>query len=327
MSAETKLKEELDKSKQQKEEQHQQDPDDAPGLLPPQALLSTPAPSTTEDTSALLSPWWSEEPQSVDDVHHSEDNPTEQLNDTITLSEPEINKKEEKDHHIEHTSPITNQSNGHQNSILNISVLGVSRSSPKESKFQWKERCMLLAFTELQQQRQLQQQQQQEETNEKDSQKELLDILDRSKDCSMVCFLRTSRQLSKAQTSSLFHFNPFAGMFVSVAKSPARCKEHLLDATNMVTQKSFSDYYTMELGEELSHSGEHVTKAIQRTFGPLQRLTERYVNSWRDGSQQAFFSKFWSSLQKGDAFYLVKDSTKRLFENALGHDKKPSDKK
>ncbi|KAI8377165.1 hypothetical protein EDC96DRAFT_435836 [Choanephora cucurbitarum] len=293
MSAETKLKEELDKSKQQKEEQHQQDPDDAPGLLPPQALLSTPAPSTTEDTSALLSPWWSEEPQSADD----------------------------------HTSPITNQSNGHQNSILNISVLGVSRSSPKESKFQWKERCMLLAFTELQQQRQQQEQQQQQGTDEKDSQKQLLDILDRSKDCSMVCFLRTSRQLSKAQTSSLFHFNPFAGIFVSVAKSPARCKEHLLNATNMVTQKSFSDYYTMELGEELSHSSEHVTKAIQRTFGPLQRLTERYVNSWRDGVQQAFFSKFWSSLQKGDAFYLVKDSTKRLFENALGHDKKPSDKK
>jgi hypothetical protein len=32
-------------------------------------------------------------------------------------------------------------------------------------------------------------------------------------------------------------------------------------------------------------------------------------------------------MQKGDAIYLVRDSTKRLFENALGHDKKPSDKK
>lgn len=70
-----------------------------------------------------------------------------------------------------------------------------------------------------------------------------------------------------------------------------------------------------------------VTNAITRTISPLQHLTQKYVDSWKDGSQQAFFSKFWSSMQKGDAFYLVKDSTKRLIENALGHDKKPSDKK
>lgn len=114
-----------------------------------------------------------------------------------------------------------------------------------------------------------------------------------------------------------------------------------------MTKKSFPDYYTMEVGEELSHSGEYgksmlltdtegsciyycsllVTKAITKTFSPLQHLTQRYVDSWKDGTQQAFFSKFWSSMQKGDALYLVRDSTKRLFENALGHDKKPSDKK
>ncbi|KAI8384094.1 hypothetical protein BD560DRAFT_443937 [Blakeslea trispora] len=344
MSAETKLKEELDKSKQQKEEQHQQDPDDAPGLLPPQALLSTPAPSlsTTEDTSTLLSPWWSEEPQSVDeqsplvseDISHTEHT----MPDTNLPPE----KKEEPLHPIEQTSEtFVNHHDGdknhhdtdpqpddHQNSVLNISVLGFSRSSSKEKQFQWKERCMLMAFTEIQKQQQ-EQAIVKKTTDAKDTQRELLDIFDRSKDCSMVCFLRTSRELSKAAetTQSSFSLNPFAGMFISVAKSPKRCKEHLLDVNNIDTKKSFPDYYTMELGQELSNSGEHVTKAIQKTFGPLQRLTERYVNSWKDGSQQAFFSKFWSSIQKGDAFYLVKDSTKRLFENALGHDKKPSDKK
>lgn len=70
-----------------------------------------------------------------------------------------------------------------------------------------------------------------------------------------------------------------------------------------------------------------VTKAVNKTFSPLQHLSQRYIDSWKNGNQQAFFSKFWSSVQKGDAFYLVKDSTKRLIENALGHDKKPSDKK
>lgn len=110
-------------------------------------------------------------------------------------------------------------------------------------------------------------------------------------------------------------------------------------------KKNISDYYTMELGEELSNSGQHgslffffllgymssyilitfyiiATKLAKKTFGPLQHLTQKYIDSWKDGNQQAFFSKFWTSAQNGDAFYLVLDSTKRLFENALGHDKK-----
>lgn len=68
-----------------------------------------------------------------------------------------------------------------------------------------------------------------------------------------------------------------------------------------------------------------MTRAVKKSFSPLQHLTQRYLDSWKDGNQQAFFSNFWSSVQKGDAFYLVKDSTKRLIENALGHDK--NDKK
>lgn len=51
------------------------------------------------------------------------------------------------------------------------------------------------------------------------------------------------------------------------------------------------------------------------------------MDSWKDGRQQAFFSKFWNSIQKGDAFYLVRDISRKLIDNAIGHDKKPSDKK
>ncbi|RCI02927.1 hypothetical protein CU098_012494, partial [Rhizopus stolonifer] len=123
------------------------------------------------------------------------------------------------------------------------------RSSPQESTHQWKERCMLLAFTELEKQQQKEEDITKKSTGQ-DAQKELLDIFDQSKDCRMVCFLRASRELSKPS------LNPFHGTFVSVAKTPKRCKEHLLDAGNM-SKKSFSDYYTMELGHELSHSGEY----------------------------------------------------------------------
>jgi hypothetical protein len=54
-------------------------------------------------------------------------------------------------------------------------------------------------------------------------------------------------------------------------------------------------------------------------------LTTKYIDSWKDGHQQAFFTKFCSSVQRGDAFYLVKKGTKKLIENVLGHDK--NDKK
>ncbi|KAI7907808.1 uncharacterized protein BX663DRAFT_424664 [Cokeromyces recurvatus] len=155
---------------------------------------------------------------------------------------------------------------------------------------------------------------------------ELENVIDESKKCSMVCFLKTSQNLLKQQQEQKSKFNPFYGTWISVAKTPKRCKEHLLIEGTM-TKKNHPDYYRMELGEELSRSGEYISKAIQRTFTPLQHFTQRYISSWKDGSQQAFFSKLWSSMQKGDAFYLVKESTKRLIENAMDHDKKPNDKK
>ncbi|KAI8643626.1 hypothetical protein BD408DRAFT_385278 [Parasitella parasitica] len=255
-----------------------------PGLLPPQALLSTPPPPlpSAEDTSTLLSPWWSEEAQAE---------PADELN----------------------AEDATEQEAKKDSGILNISILSFGRSAPKESKEQWKERCLLLATTtELR-----------KKTETSTVQNELEEIFDKSKECSMICFLRTSRELTNR---SSFTLNPFYGTWISVAKTPKRCKEHLLDA-GATSKKSFPDYYTMEVGEELSHSGEYVTTAVTKTFSPLQHLTQRYIDSWKDGSQQAFFYKFWSSMQKGDALYLVRDSTKKLFENALGHDKKPSDKK
>lgn len=69
-----------------------------------------------------------------------------------------------------------------------------------------------------------------------------------------------------------------------------------------------------------------MTRIISKTFSPLQHLTQRYIESWKDGTQQRFFMSFWTRLERGDAFYLVRDYTKRLIDNAL-EDKKPSNKK
>ncbi|RCH89765.1 hypothetical protein CU098_009451 [Rhizopus stolonifer] len=109
---------------------------------------------------------------------------------------------------------------------------------------------------------------------------------------------------------------------------------HLKDAKNiflkakqgLIIKKESSDYYNINIGKETSHSGEHVSRVIKKTFSPLQHMSQRYIDSWKDGTQQAFFTKFWTRLERGDAFYLVKDCTKRLIENML-EDKKPSDKK
>ncbi|KAI9483012.1 MAG: hypothetical protein EXX96DRAFT_556519 [Benjaminiella poitrasii] len=283
------------------------------GLLPPHALLSTPPP---EDTSTLTSPWWSEE--ATAETKEGNENSTElpPSSDTVAMPTPSNdssnNSTSTLNNNLIHN---TNSNKNETSSALNILLLNFIRSAPKESSQQWKERCLLLATAEI-------------DKNKKDTtaaKQELEDIIDNSKACSMICFLKTSQRLIKQQEQTS-RFNPFYGTWISVAKTPKRCKEHLLTEGN-ISKKSHLDYYTAELGEELDYSGEYVSNAIQRTFSPLQHLAQRYINSWKDGSQQAFFSKLWSSMQKGDAFYLVRDSTKRLIENTLNHDKKPSDKK
>lgn len=236
-----------------------------PGLLPPQALLSTPPPSldSTEDTSTLLSPWWSEEPpvESNEESVYTTENVTSNYefiptietaeeeqpitslttSDTTTTTTPSIIEKDMIDKED-------------KDNVLNISVLSFGRSSPKDSPIQWKERCILLATTANEIPKSTE--------NSKDVQKELANIFDSSKECSMICFLKTSQRFIKDEKKNQTLFQrlvPFYGRWISVAKTPTRCKEHLLNPGDM-TKKSFTDYYTMEIGEELSHSGEYGKK-------------------------------------------------------------------
>lgn len=60
------------------------------------------------------------------------------------------------------------------------------------------------------------------DTNTKDEQKELFQLLDASQQCTMVCFLRASQPSSG-------RWNPLHGNWISVAKTPERCREHVMD--------------------------------------------------------------------------------------------------
>lgn len=49
---------------------------------------------------------------------------------------------------------------------------------------------------------------------------------------------------------------------------------------------------------------------------PLQHLTQRYIQSWQDGTQAAFLSRFWDSAKRGDAFHLMLDNARKLLHHA-----------
>lgn len=179
--------------------------EETPSLLSPHALPTPPPPPPTEqDSSTLTSPWWSEEP----------------------LAEA-IEEKADLAPSTAESSPLTEKEPN--SSILSISVLSFGRASPKDSSHGWKERCFLLAATAGST----------KEHKKENVQKELEEIFDKSKECSMICFLRSSRQMTKdrllqehnGKLPVSFSFNPFYGTWITIAKTPTRCKEHLLDGT------------------------------------------------------------------------------------------------
>lgn len=185
--------------------------DETPGLLPPHALPCPPPPPPLEqDSSTLTSPWWSEEP------------PAERIEAEADLV-PSTTE----------SLPLTEKDS--KSSTLNISVLSFNRASAKGNPNQWKERCILVAATDgfVKENKK----ENKREYNKETVQKELEEIFDKSKECSMVCFLRSSRQMTRdrlleehGKLPLSFSFNPFYGTWITVAKTPSRCKEHLLDS-------------------------------------------------------------------------------------------------
>lgn len=194
---------------------------ETPGLLPPHALPTPPPPPPLEqDSSSLTSPWWSEEEPIETKVDPSSSVPT-----TTTTTE----------------TGTTAANDPKNNNLLNISFVAFSRASAKENPIPWKENCFLIAKTKIvsaTEQKGLIR----VKPVEKGKERSVEEILDDSTECSMICFLRSSRQLTKDRILNendgklpiTFSVNPFYGTWISVAKTPARCKEHVLDGKRII---------------------------------------------------------------------------------------------
>ncbi|CDH57587.1 predicted protein [Lichtheimia corymbifera JMRC:FSU:9682] len=115
-------------------------------------------------------------------------------------------------------------------------------------------------------------------------------------------------------SNSLSSWNPFQGLWLVVATTRARCLEHSAEKT--ISQKKHADYYTVDLGERWNRSGEDAQRIATIALTPLQHLTQRYIQSWQDGTQAAFLSRFWDSAKRGDAFHLMLDNARKLLHHA-----------
>ncbi|CAG8602881.1 3963_t:CDS:1 [Ambispora leptoticha] len=82
---------------------------------------------------------------------------------------------------------------------------------------------------------------------------------------------------------------------------------------NRTPQKSTKEY-EIDLGEKFENTTTATRRVITRAFTPGYELAKRYVESWNDGTQTAFFRRFSESVQRLDAVYLVQDNVKRAFE-------------
>lgn len=188
---------------------------ESPSLLPPQAA-ATPPPST-DDTASLLSPWWSEQ--------------------TATTEEIQPTATEKTNNDTNNSSASNNSSSTHKHTIL----IGLNRNMEHndDKEISWKEKCYVFANVPKL------------KYEGKSDRENLEKLFDYSRECTMVCFLRESRKLARQRlllteentekkTSDIgFTLNPFYGTWISVAKTPKRCREHILGGIHVIMEVIF----------------------------------------------------------------------------------------
>ncbi|ORX59651.1 hypothetical protein DM01DRAFT_1333117 [Hesseltinella vesiculosa] len=293
-------------------------------LFPPQpddqvipTMSPVPHHAPPEDTSELLSPWWSEEAEVTDQIAPAEFESPSSL--TALDSQPADKTGHEKS--TEDTPP--------PQMLEDESSLWIQRFKRQAfvnqtGQLAWEEHCLLMSNGV-------------KDNNEASLFDRLLDQADHgslpkevsfpsSKRCHMVCLFRQHMrqyQHQEEQPQSPSSWNPFAGSWLVVTHSRQAFLDHIGHYELEKTERD--DYYTIDLHDRFSHVGEDVTRLVQRTFTPLQDLTRRYIGSWKDGTQSYFFSRFFESARRGDAFFLLRDSARRAFDNITSDSKKKED--
>ncbi|KAI8078726.1 uncharacterized protein BX664DRAFT_342563 [Halteromyces radiatus] len=246
------------------------------------SLSPVPHHAPPQDSSELLSPWWSEEPP----------------NDT----EPEGKAEEELTHFL----------------------VRFSRQATKNGDDLWNERCYIWT-------KEPSRQKESNLVNEikqinKDGQASPKKTYPMNSQCTMVCLFRESQARRKKKLVDMnlsSSWNPFYGNWLVVSNTRSGFTEHLHETD--ITKANSPDYYTVELGERFGRTGEDVAKFMKKTFSPVQELGRRYIESWKDGTQVGFFTRFLESAKRGDAFFLLRDSARRIVENMANDEKKKDD--
>jgi hypothetical protein len=80
--------------------------------------------------------------------------------------------------------------------------------------------------------------------------------------------------------------------------------------------------YEVDIGEQIEKTGASAERLVVKTFTPMYLMTKRYINSWTDGTQAAFFERFAESVKRADAYHIVRDNAKKVYENAFKSNKR-----
>ncbi|ORZ20555.1 hypothetical protein BCR42DRAFT_409026 [Absidia repens] len=317
------------------------------------SLPAVPHHAPPEDSSELLSPWWSEEPPDVTDPE-AESNNGNSSNHTNSSRNDSSNSNNKLDDHlssyiVKFSRQATNnkgeeqwkedcylwtkepnhqkESNlvddlkeaGRKANLANTAATATASSSLPESNSQ--------SDTIKKSSSSPQQQQQHSPSLSPPSPTTTSDqTYPLNSQCAMVCLFRESQQRKTKKRQELnlaSSWNPFYGNWLVVSHTRSGFLEHIKETD--IIKKTSPEYYTVELGERFGRTGEDVAKFMTRTFTPVQELGRRYIESWKDGTQTGFFTRFIDSAKRGDAFFLLRDSARRIMENMVANDDKKKD--
>ncbi|KAI9290161.1 hypothetical protein BC943DRAFT_7819 [Umbelopsis sp. AD052] len=156
--------------------------------------------------------------------------------------------------------------------------------------------------------------------------------------CKMVCFRRRVDQVVKEsdeKPASPERWNPLRGYSIVIVDGKANCEDHVDDMNKSAMDRPKSSdkgpsVHEMDIGEQLEKIQSEGERLVVKTFTPVYMLSKRYIDSWTDGTQAAFFDRFAESVKRADAYHIVRDNAKRVYENAFknskGNDKDDNEK-
>ncbi|CAG8582417.1 13587_t:CDS:2 [Dentiscutata heterogama] len=110
------------------------------------------------------------------------------------------------------------------------------------------------------------------------------------------------------------------GYFIYYIKGLEGCQKHTENMKNdeLLNRTSWPqvnpEEYEIDLGEKFERTKTETNRIIKRAFTPGYQLGKRYIESWSDGTQAAFFKRFYESVQRMDAVHMVQDNVKKVVE-------------